>query len=41
MGFDSKLKVNLYHEGYILRLYPEALEKYTRFPKFLIPAFQD
>ena len=27
--FDSKLKINLYHEHF-----PDTLEKYTRFPKF-------
>ena len=29
MGFDSRIKANLYYEHF-----PEALEKYGRFPKF-------
>ena len=29
--FDSKLKMNLYHEHF-----PDALEKYTRFPMFTL-----
>ena len=31
MVFDSKLKINLYHEHS-----PDTLEKYTRFPKFAL-----
>ena len=31
MGFDRKLKINLYHEHF-----PEASETYTRFPKFTL-----
>ena len=31
MGLDSKFKVNLNREHF-----PEALEKYTRFPKFTL-----
>ena len=31
MGFDRKFKINLHHERF-----PEAFEKYTRFPKFTL-----
>ena len=31
MVFDNKLKINLYHEHF-----PDTLEKYTRFPKFIL-----
>ena len=31
MIFESKLKINLYHEHF-----PDTLEKYTGFPKFIL-----
>ena len=31
MSFDSKFKINLYHEHF-----PEAFENFTRFPKFTL-----
>ena len=31
MIFESKLKINLYHEHFL-----DTLEKYTRFPKFTL-----
>ena len=31
MAFDSKLKINLYHEHF-----PDTLEKFTRFSKFAL-----
>ena len=31
MVFDSKSKINWYHEHF-----PDTLEKYTRFPKFTV-----